>query len=95
MTGKAIRVWGRTRRKPAKDEAVIQNVNKKLHKSKSNGLQNMFWEVAIEDSWIPLRVVVSELTDSRRTVTDRMYETGYGRPCTVFDNQKSKRSDAD
>lgn len=41
------------------------------NKSMSNGLHNTFGEVAIEDNWIPLRIVATDLTESRRVVFDR------------------------
>lgn len=41
------------------------------NKSMSNSLHNTFGEVAIEDNWIPFRVVATDLTDSRRIVFER------------------------
>jgi NTE family protein len=35
------------------------------------GLHGTYREVAIEDSWIPLRILVTDLTESRRKVFDR------------------------
>ena len=35
-----------------------------------DGLQATFGEVAIEDNWIPLRIVATDLTESRRVVFD-------------------------
>jgi NTE family protein len=37
----------------------------------SNGLHATYGDVAIEDSWIPLRIVATNLTESRRIVFDR------------------------
>ena len=36
-----------------------------------DGLHRTFGEVQIEDNWIPLRIVATDLTESRRTVFDR------------------------
>ena len=41
--------------------------NKRL----SSGMRNVFGNIAIEDSWIPFRVVVTNLSESRRVVFDR------------------------
>jgi len=37
----------------------------------SGGMRNVFGDATIEDSWIPFRVVVTNLTESRRVVFDR------------------------
>jgi predicted acylesterase/phospholipase RssA/CRP-like cAMP-binding protein len=36
-----------------------------------SGMRNVFGDIAIEDSWIPFRVVVTNLSESRRVVFDR------------------------